>query len=141
MENARTNRTRPLVFVTNGDGDFLLAMQQLLEDEGYTPVVMELIDDPYPTIARLLPDLLVIDFPYQEMLAWDLLDRLDANPETWAMPMIATSTDRENLDRFAARTSHRTSTEIQLKPFDLEPLLYLIAAFVPVGEPETKPLA
>jgi len=83
-------RTRPLVFVTNGDPIFLLTLKKLLIDEGFDALTMPLIDCPidcpFEEIVRIQPDLLVIDFPYHETLAWQLLDRLDAEPATQTSP-------------------------------------------------------
>src|SRR4051794_33623056 len=97
-------RTRPLVFVTNGDPTFLLTVKELLESEGYAAVTMPLVEHPFPEIVRLQPDLLIIDFPYQEHPAWELIEQLDATPTTSSIPVIATSTDADNLARFAARS-------------------------------------
>jgi len=125
-------RPHPLVFVTNGDPTFLLMVKDLLEDEGYAAVTMPLVEHPFPEIVRLLPDLLIIDFPYQEQPAWDLLEQLDTTPATQAIAIIATSTDPENLARFAARPMLRASAKVLLKPYDLEPLLELVTALAPV---------
>jgi DNA-binding response OmpR family regulator len=125
-------RSRPLVFVTNGDPDFLLMVKELLESEGYAAETMPLVDHPLPEIVRLLPDLLIIDFPHRDQLAWDLIGQLDATPATSMMPVIATSTDPDNLARFAAQPMMRVSAEVLLKPYDLDPLIELVTALVPV---------
>ncbi len=125
-------RTQPLVFVTNGDLDFLFTVKTLLEDEGYAATTMPLVEKPYTEIVRLLPDLLIIDFPHHEQLPWDLVEQLDATPATCLIPIIATSTDSANLAQFAARPMVRASAEVLLKPFDLEPLLNLVIALAPV---------
>jgi len=124
-------RTQPMVFVTNGDATFLIMVKELLESEGYVAEIMPLVDHPFPEIVRLLPDLLIIDFPHREQLAWDLIEQLDATPATCAMPIIATSTDPNNLALFAARPMVRTSAEVLLKPYDLDPLMELVTALVP----------
>jgi DNA-binding response OmpR family regulator len=125
-------RTRPLVFVTNGDPTFLIMVKDLLEGEGYAVETMRLIDDPFPEIVRLLPDLMIIDFPYQEQHAWDLLAKLDATPATWMMPIIATSTDPENLWRFKEGLRRRSEAVVLLKPYDLDPIMALVTALTPV---------
>jgi len=125
-------RTQPLVFVTNGDPTFLIMVKELLESEGYAAATMALVDQPFPEIVRLLPDLLIIDFPYQEQPAWDLIEQLDATPATYLIPIVATSTDPENLAQFAARPMVRTSAEVLLKPYDLDPLMALVTALAPV---------
>jgi DNA-binding response OmpR family regulator len=125
-------RTQPLVFVTNGDPTFLSMVKELLEEEGYAAETMPLVDQPFAEIVRLQPALLIIDFPYREQPAWELIEQLDATPATCMLPIIATSTDPDNLAQFAARPMIRTSAEVLLKPYDLDPLLALVAAMVPV---------
>src|SRR4051794_2520587 len=126
-------RTRPLVFATNGDPDFLLMAEELLESVGYAAVTMLLIDLPFTEIVRLLPDLLIIDFPYGDQLAWALLAMLDANPATRLLPIIATSTHPDSLRRFTAQRTIRTASAVLLKPYDLDPLLALVVGLVPVA--------
>jgi len=126
-------RTRPPVFVTNGDPTFLLMVKELLESEGYAAETMPLIDGPFPEIVRLLPDLLIIDFPYQQQLAWELLGQLDANPATRMLPIIATSTHQPNLRQFTESLTLRSAAVVLLKPYDLDPLMALVAGLVPVA--------
>jgi CheY-like chemotaxis protein len=116
----------PLVFVVDPEPDFLCAVQSLLEGDGYRAGVCLLREDPYPAIAERCPDLLVIAFPYHEPRAWALLAQLDADPTTSSIPIIATSTDPDNLVAFTAREPHRRREAVLLKPFDLDPLLELI---------------
>ena len=125
-------RIRPLVFVTNGDPIFLLTLKQLLVDEGFDALTMPLSDRPFEEIRRTQPDLLVIDFPYHEELAWQLLDQLDADPITESIAIIATSTDPGNLSTFEARVTGRPAAAVLLKPYDLDPLLALVSSLMPM---------
>ena len=124
-------RTRPLVFVTNGDPIFLLTLKQLLIDEGFDALNMPLSDRPFEENMRTQPDLLVIDFPYHEELAWQLLDQLDADPTTQKIAIIATSTDPGNLSTFENRMTGRLAVAVLLKPYDLDPLLALGSSMMP----------
>ena len=124
-------RTRPLVFVTNGDPTFLLTLKQLLIDEGFDALTMPLSDHPFGEIIRTQPDLLIIDFPYHDDLAWQLLDRLDAEPATQTIAIVATSTDSGNLSTFETRVTGRLAAAVLLKPYDLEPLLDLVSSMMP----------
>ena len=124
-------RIRPLVFVTNGEADFLLVMQQLLEDAGYDALVMQLADHPYAEIARALPDLIILDFPYRQSLAWSMLMQLEADPITRLIPILAISTDADNLISFGERAQAVNPSATLLKPFDVESMLANIAALLP----------
>src|SRR6187549_2088373 len=97
------DRNESLVFVVNTEPDFLATMRMLLEDEGYAACTMGLFDDPFPEIVRTEPDLLMLDFPYREDAAWQLLDQLGTHPATCTIPVIASSTDPENLAGIPAR--------------------------------------
>src|SRR3954469_19462924 len=127
-------RSHPLIFVVDPEPDFLTAIEQLLQIDGYCPTVCLLTDDPLAAIAQRPPDLLIIAFPYHEPRAWMLLDQLDADPTTSSIPIIATSTDPDNLAAFTARKPHRRREAVLLKPFNLDPLLELIGHLT-VGAP------
>lgn len=124
-------RTRPLIFVTNGDEAFLHVMRELLSDEGYDVATMKLMDDPFDEIVRTQPDLLVVDFPYQTEFAWQLLDRLNAHEVSRDIPMLATSTDESNLGLVAGRAGLRRTHGIMIKPLDIDGLLHLITQLIP----------
>ena len=121
-----SERTRPLIFVTNGDEAFLHVMRDLLTDEGYDVATMKLMDDPFDDIVRTQPDLLVVDFPYQTEFAWQLLERLNAHDVSRDIPMLATSTDEKNLDLVPDRAGLRRTHGIIIKPLDIDDLLQLI---------------
>lgn len=126
-----SERTRPLIFVTNGDEAFLHVMRDLLSDEGYDVATMKLMDDPFDEIVRTQPDLLVVDFPYQTEFAWQLLERLNAHDNSRHIPMLATSTDEGNLGRVPDRAGLRRSHGIIIKPLDIDDLLQLINRLIP----------
>ena len=126
------HRNELLVFVVNTEPDFLTTMRMLLEDEGYAACTMRLIDDPFPEIVRTEPDLLMIDFPYREEAAWQLLDRLGTHPATCAIPVIASSTDPENLVGIPTRAGNRRTAAVVLKPLDLDHLLALVRSMLAV---------
>src|SRR3954452_2052745 len=124
-------RDRPLIFVTNGDPVFLITAKRLLVSEGFDAVVMPLMYDPYEEIVRTQPDLLVIGFAYQEVLAWQLLDRLDADPTAQSIALVGISSYPGNLLAFEARMRGRRAKSVLVKPYDLEPLLDLISSLIP----------
>lgn len=126
-----SKRTRPLVFVTNGDEAFLHVMGELLADEGYDVATMKLMDNPFDAIVRTRPDLLVVDFPYQTEIAWQLLERLNGHDESRDIPMLATSTDEHNLTLVPDRAGLRRMLGVMIKPLDINELLGLIDELIP----------
>ena len=128
----RPARSQPLIFVVDPEPSFLAAVEQVLEEAGYRATVCLTQDTSLAAIARQLPDLLIMAFPYHEPRAWRLLDQLDADPKTSAIPIIATSTDADNLAAFTAREQRRCNA-VMLKPFDIDPLLEQIDRLMPVA--------
>jgi DNA-binding NtrC family response regulator len=128
----RPMRPQPLIFIVSPKPGVLTAMEQLLEATGYKAAGCLLAADPYAMIVKFWPDLLIIDVSDQDPRAPALLKKLDRDPATRDVPIIATSTHADSLARFAARPMIRTSAEILLKPYDLDPLVALVTAVVPV---------
>src|SRR3954467_2813241 len=96
----RPARSHPLIFVVDPEPDFLRAIEQLLQNDGYCATDCLLTDDPLAAITQPGPDLLFLAFPSHEPRAWMRLGQLDADPTTSSIPIIATSTDPDNLAAF-----------------------------------------
>lgn len=125
-------RIKPLVFAIDGESDFLQAIKELLEEEGYTAQVMLIADQPFAEIVRAQPDLLLIDFPYRnDQSFWALLAQIDAHPVTRMIPSIALSTDPGKLTAFADRAGAANPSTTILKPFELELIVTTIAEYLP----------
>ena len=123
--------SKPLVFAIDGESEFLLVIREVLEDQGYETQIMPLADHPYEDIARTLPDLIILDFPYRQSLAWSLLNKLDADLTTRGIPVLAVSTDPDNLAAFGNRAETVKPSVTLLKPFALESILARIAEMLP----------
>ena len=112
------------IMVINSEDAFLIAVGMLLEDEGYLVTTASYQDsDPFARVVAADPALVILDFVHGKPDGWDLLARLDADTRTCAIPLIATSTDAELLDRVMQQPVSNRLRTFLLKPLDLEHLV------------------
>jgi CheY-like chemotaxis protein len=115
--------TQPIM-VVNSEDAFLIAVKMLLEDEGYLVITASYREgDPFPGVVAVNPALVILDFVHGEPDGWELLARLDADGRTSAIPLIATSTDQELLDRVVQQPVSARLRTFLLKPLELEQLV------------------
>lgn len=111
------------VVVINSEEAFLIAVRILLEDEGYEVTTASYRDqDPFSAIVTAEPALIILDFVHGEPDGRELLAQLDNDARTRTIPLIATSTDQELLDRVMAQAVSARVRTFLLKPLDLERL-------------------
>jgi DNA-binding response OmpR family regulator len=118
---------RPHVVVVNSEPDFLIAVRELLEEEGYDVSTMHVDESPFEVIITVRPAVIVIDFVYQKPDGWNLLARLDEDDHARTIPLVATSTDELILEQIKTLSTHRPKKYVLVKPFDLDELLEAIA--------------
>jgi CheY-like chemotaxis protein len=110
--------------VVNSEDAFLIAVSMLLEDEGYLVTTASYEDgDPFPGVIASNPALVILDFVHGESDGWELLAKLDADARTKSIPLIATSTDQELLDRVMQQPVSSRLRTFLLKPLELEHLV------------------
>jgi CheY-like chemotaxis protein len=111
--------------VINSEAAFLLAVQMLLEDEGYRVSIASYDDgDPFPQIIAAEPALTILDIVHGDPAGWNLLASLDSDERTNAIPLIATSTDQAVLDAVRREPAAARMRTFLLKPLDLEQLIF-----------------
>ncbi|CAN5396464.1 hypothetical protein BH09CHL1_BH09CHL1_03180 [soil metagenome] len=111
------------IVVINAEADFLIAVRSLLEDEGYTVSTIHVFEEPFKLVIAEQPAAIVLDFVYEKPEAWQLLTELDSDPRTREIPLLATSTDAEIVERVLARISHRHASGMLVKPMELDALV------------------
>ena len=126
----RRHTPRKHIFAVNSSPDFLLIIQELLEDEGYAVTTSDFEPNVFTRIVMRQPDALIIDLAVGEA-GWDLLERLHAEPATTGIPMLVTSTSpalleqaREQASRYGSHRSFVT------KPMDLGELLVTVRQMI-----------
>jgi CheY-like chemotaxis protein len=115
-----------LIMVVNSEPIFLQAVGLLLEEEGFRAVTMHISETTFDLIRGLDPRLLILDFVHAQPDAWDLLTALDADPSTAALPLLATSTDEEALERVQTHSPERPLLRVLVKPMNLDDLLVAV---------------
>lgn len=116
----------PHILAINNDAAVLGLFRDLLEEEGYTVTTQAYLDKNLLAIARLAPDLIILDYMWSEEDAgWSMLQMLQMNPATSQIPIIlCTGAVRE----VEALSGHLTELGIRvvLKPFSIYHLLDVI---------------
>jgi DNA-binding response OmpR family regulator len=120
MGDGRRDLPRRRVFAVNSSTAVLAALRELLVDEGYAVVTATYATDPFPEIAALRPDALVVDLAPEEDAGWDLLDRLRADPATGAIPVLVVSTDPGMLERAREQSPRIAACRYLAKPFAID---------------------
>jgi CheY-like chemotaxis protein len=127
MSDGARDKTRPVakrhIFAVNTAPAVLELVRQFLEGEGYTVTATTVLSGALVQIDALQPDLLIIDIPVEEPMAWELWGRLQADAGTRDLPMIVVSTSQRLLDEARALATGWRPRRFLAKPFDLEALL------------------
>jgi CheY-like chemotaxis protein len=129
------------ILVVDDDDDIRSAVQEVLEGEGYTTVgasngreALDLLGT-----AEDHPALILLDLMMPEMDGWELLVRMDEDPELHRIPvalMSAHPSIRRAFDKAAKEGAKRVATSLLLpKPLNLLRLLAIVQRLVPHPEP------
>ena len=124
---------RPLVVVVNSDEPFLELMAQLLQDEGYQPLILHENNAAYEVIKNRKPQLVFLELLLTDPeRGWMVLNKLRLNPETAHIPVIIASTATDLIQRNEENLRAKRC-DILLKPFELEELLVMVGKYAPLG--------
>lgn len=111
------------ILVINDTPEILAAFKDILEDEGYTPLLYSYAISNLQEIEQINPDLIILDYVFgRTKSGWQTLQLLKMNRSTAQIPVIvctaATSAVRDI-------EGYLTAHDIQLvpKPFDIDDLL------------------
>jgi two-component system phosphate regulon response regulator PhoB len=122
------------IAVINSEDAFLIAVRMLLEDEGHQVITASYrTEDPFPRVVAARPALIILDFVHGEPDGWDLLRKLDGDTQTSSIPLIATSTDQELLDRVMSEPLSAQVRTFLLKPLELEQLIETVSEMLPTA--------
>jgi DNA-binding response OmpR family regulator len=115
------------VVVVDDDAEFLGLMRALLTSEGSFEVITHSRpDDAAPLIARVRPDLVVLDLVTNHReRGWALIEELRADGATARLPIVLCSAAVRSLDERAGWLAER-EIAVVAKPFELDDLLAAI---------------
>ncbi len=119
-------RPQPLIFVVHAELNVVMELEQIVEDGGYKAASCRFGADPYAMIVKFWPDLLIIDVSDEDPVALALLKKLDRDPITHDLPIIATAKANDDLTTFTTRDAYRHRDAVVRTPVDRELLLALI---------------
>ena len=107
----RSQEQRKHVFAINGSPDFLNVVRDLFQDEGYNVTTTNFVPNSFEQIAALGPDALIVDIVLGQRAGWELLEQVNAEAATTAIPVLIVSTDpRWSVPRSRRRATGRTAT-------------------------------
>ena len=123
-------RGRKHVFAVNGSSEFLEAIRVLFESESYNVTTTNFVGETFAQIVAAKPDVVIIDLAYRVRSGWDLLERLQADPQTGGIPVVVVSTTKEYLEQVQAHPSRYGGDRFLAKPFDIDEMLGAIEELV-----------
>jgi CheY-like chemotaxis protein len=118
--------SRQHIFVVNGDPDFLNTMRSLLQDERFNVTTTNFVPTTFDQIAALQPALLLVHMVVGERAGWDVLERIQREAVTRAIPVVATSQERGFLERTAAEQERYGPDRFRVVPLDYHTILAAI---------------
>ena len=98
---------------------------QVLSDAGYQVQVLPEHGDPVAFADQTSPQVIVISIGPTVPDDWQIIDRLQSNPKTRAIPIVVISTSRRRAANAAASTN---VSETVVAPFDIDSLETAVAA-------------
>lgn len=130
--------TKKRIAVVNDQPEFLSLMSDFLGDEGYDVIPLPKHQGAFTQIKEAKPDLIICDLIFGgETVGWALVDMLYLDPETRTIPLIVCSAASKLVQEAQPSLSAKGIGWLE-KPFELEKLLEVMAAFLARTAPETK---
>ena len=121
------------LLVVDDDPSVLHLFDEIFTDEGYRVTTMPAAPST-AEVARLTPDLVVMDHRLHGGSGWQAIRRLAADPTTAAIPTILCTADYGAVNRLLNESSMTGVTPVR-KPFDLDDLLAAVTtALTPCPE-------
>lgn len=114
------------IFVINDDADFLQAIEILLKEFGYDPVIIHEGKHAYRRIKKERPDLVILDIRLDSpVTGWKILDLITLDPQTNRIPVIictAVAKFPEGKEPWLAEHG----IAVLPKPFDINDLIAMV---------------
>jgi two-component system response regulator GlrR len=127
------------LLVVDDDPSVLQLFAEIFTDAGYRVTTMPAAPST-AEVARLAPDLVVMDHRLHGESGWLAIRRLAADPTTAAIPAILCTADYGAVNRLLNEPSMTGVTPVR-KPFDLDDLLTAVATALtscPEGDDDAR---
>ena len=134
MTEASTESAGKVVLVVDDDDDIRTAVQEVLEEEGYSTAGASNGREALDLLLATndLPALVLLDLMMPEMDGWELLAKMAEDPALYRIPvalMSAHPSIRQALDKQRGR--HAAASMLLPKPLNLLRLLAIVEHVVP----------
>lgn len=114
------------ILAINNSEDVLELFRDLLEEEGYRVTTQRYIDKDLERIAELGPDVIILEYMWAgEDGGWSLLQMLQMNPPTSAIPIVLCTGAIKQVSELKPRLEEK-GVRVVLKPFNLDELLEVL---------------
>ena len=111
-----------LIALVNDDRSFLELVGDLLEEEGWTTMVLHEGNQAFEIIKRRHPDVVLLDIRMEQPdTGWRVLNLLMLDPETRTIPVVMCSADWTELETKGAWMRER-GVGVLPRPFDIDDL-------------------
>jgi DNA-binding response OmpR family regulator len=110
------------IMVVNDSVEFLQLMEDLLTDQGYEVSIVEKGAGTRAAAKRLQPDLLIIDVRMPDLDGFEVLNLLQLDPETAAIPVLVCTAAVQDVQVQEPMLRDR-GIPVLFKPFDIDELL------------------
>jgi CheY-like chemotaxis protein len=114
--------------------DVLELLAEVLEDQGYRVLTAATPERAYELIRATRPDLLIVDVWMAGAVDWEVLDTVQLDPATAAIPVLVCSAAVDTVSHREAQLRAQ-GCGVLLKPFELDELLGAVQAAIgpPIG--------
>jgi CheY-like chemotaxis protein len=134
FDGAPASMTLHTILVVDDDPHIRELIAQALIDEGYAVVTANDGQAAVEMVSMNPPALILLDLMMPRMAGWQVVSVLKTLPDAESIPVVLLSANR-NLTKMARQLG--TAAYLP-KPFDLEALLTIVAAYVPPVPSETS---
>jgi CheY-like chemotaxis protein len=110
------------IMVVNDSVEFLQLMEDLLTDQGYEVSIVERGAGTREAAKRLRPDLLIIDVRMPDLDGFEVLNLLQLDPDTAAIPVLVCTAAVQDVQVQEPMLRDR-GIPVLFKPFDIDELL------------------
>lgn len=116
-----TTPGKPLIVVADDDADHLLAIQQVLEAQGFSVVIASDGHEAMAAIRRQPPSLVIADVMMPKLNGFQLCRLIKFDQRLKTIPVLLLSARHEETDRYQGREVH--ADEYLPKPFRMQRLV------------------
>jgi CheY-like chemotaxis protein len=129
-----------LICVVDDNQAFQELCARILEPAGYRCAPLLECEQTIDEVKQLLPDLVMMDLRLGERDGLDVLNALNADPDTTGIPVVICTAAHDLVERHRARLDELGCETVE-KPFEIDDLLTAIERCLARGASRNDPVA